>query len=526
MNISLANWDYPENHKAEKQWSQLKEHWTQQWKLNTKPTSTKAVAVPEIHNRQKEVIKDIFANIPDKRISFQKSKRYQHTLGKNNHFIDSEIKNLKIADAVITPINTNEIQDILEQAKHHDVEIRLSLQNNFQASTSSTKQKLFCIINLKLMRKVIQFNPDRYQLTVQSGISLQQIQDYLTTQGWELPFQLIGQEHVSLAEIVKNNHQLYPHIVGALINTPYGSIAITEEDDTFKSLFLKKNRSYTIPSEITLSIHPIPKYIRKVNALLPHLNAASEILKELKNNDVYFKSIMIAPIQNAEFLPDIQLSNKSKESKHFLNQIIKKSEDILAKEKVETERNIAISLSFNEYEFSKTSLLLNTKDIIRKHQGKIYPENVCKDFQDWAIHFPYYTQWANSFNIDTYHFTAKIPSDKMGAHHQVISSKLSKNSFYSKNALDFVIYFSESNYPSVEINLYIIAAANHRKRATSPTELQVYFKEFLLLEETPASNNDYNERLLNVLRSESQITTPTEKTNAKTIFSTIKNSVS
>src|SRR5690554_1435484 len=526
MNISLASWDYPENLEAEKHWAQLKEYWIKEWKLNTKITSKESISIPEISNKQKEIIKDIFANIPNKRISFQKSKRYQHTVGKNHLFIEDELEQIKIADAVISPINTGEIRDILEQGRVHEVGLRLSLQNNVQPSPSFDKHKLFCIIDLKSMSKIIKFEPDKYSITVQTGISLHQIQDYLSTQGWELPFQLLGQNQLSLVEIVKDQLQLYPHILGALVNTPYGTIAITEEDDTFKSLFFKKNKSYAIPSEITLKIQPAPKYIRTVNALLPNLNSAAEILKELRNNDVKFKNIMIIPIQNLDFIPETKFLNSSKEGTHFIDQIIKKSEDILAKDKTEISRNIAISLSINEYEFNRTSILINTKDIIKQYQGKSYTKNTCQYFEDWATHFPYYQQWAKELNIDTYHFSAKIPCDKMEAHHQVISTKLSRSSFYSKNSLDFVTFFTDIDHPLVEINLYIIASTKHRKRADSPKELIRYFKEFFLLEDNPTANSEHNERLLNVLKNETQIAMPPEKTNAKTLFTTIKKSVS
>ncbi len=496
MKVPLKRWGYPENPLAEKQWDLLRLRLFEQWKLSKTSVSPVFVQVPEISNKQKDFIRDIFANITTKRILFQNDKRHFYSVGKNGIGWSEMAGEIKIADAVILPINAREIQDVLQQAQLHDISIQVATEKNIFPHVSFPKNKLYCIISLELMQKVIRFEPEKYTITVQSGMTLLQLQTFLAEQGRELPVKNLGQEQKSVFELLQNDSQLRSVVSGITTHTPGGVIPTVKNDALF-SYFLHTT-SKSILSEITFKINPLPKYIRRIDAQLTDLETAAQIIAQLHNQGISFNEIRIGDLEPNLLLPDHPVE-KSKEHNDFLNSFLKKSEEILFKD--ETVRDIAVSLCFNEYQSSRSSALLKTKEIIHQNNGKATSVHLLHPAEEWIQLFPYFEIFSEENPIDTFHFSSKIHFERMDKFSREIRKKLDKSIYYPTSKLEYLIQFSKFDFPEIQIDLYILASQKHRKQDDAHLKLMHFFKEYLQPVNTSSTDTLLNEELIQLLKS-------------------------
>ncbi len=520
MRRVLENWRIPENEFALKFWDGLYKNWEERWGKGKNIEKRKVIEIPEISEKQKEEIRNVFANITQKRISFSNSKRLLHITGL--YAYEFELEKIKIPDAVIYPLNGNEIQDILIQAKGNKTGIRLS-------EMSSAKKRMpdgyhqSAIISLELMQKIIRFEPETYSVTVQTGIQLYALQKFLSESGWQLPVKITGRSYQTMHEVLNHSTILHPYLLKGTVHTFGGEIQFSEEDSRFKSLFLNPKETNGIFSEITLTVTPKPKHVRNITALLPNLKSAADIINQLKYNQIEFHSCFIADTENLKFLlRELPEKNINKAGNLFLT--LMKNPEELFKEQDEQAKSVVFSIDFNEYQHSTTSLLIHAKDLIQQNSGEILTGKITDTLEKWSDWYAYTAVHAKDLQLDTYHYSVRVPYRKMEDYRKVIHNKLGKNSFYAKNKKDFVLHFSEYNYPYIQLNLYIIASSVHRKKPDTPKALTDFFEELFMLKNSSAPASDFNHKLLEVVKKEiSNSEYLTEKSKTKTILSSVLN---
>lgn len=498
MKPPLRKWGYPEHQLSESQWSSLKKRISDQWKPGATALVSPAIPVSEINNKQKDIIRDIFANITTKRISFRNDKRYYYSTGINDtswSHIDEEIK---IADAVIMPVNSKEIQDILQQAQQHDISIQAFTRKNTFPRISFPKNKLYCIISLEQMQKIIRFTPEQYQITVQSGITIHLLQKYLSEHGWHLPYEYSGTEHLSIFELLQSETLILPHVVNARIHTPEGEINLSD-NDSLKSLFLSIRQTLGIHSEVTFRICPLPKYFRQADAQIPDLRSAVQIIRQLKNSGIAFDQIRISDVQPDVLFSIAEKHSNSNESKDFLQSLLKKSEEILFKD--ETIRPVSLSLVFYENQYNRSSALIKAKEIIHQNNGKTVSEDIYSTLKEWTTNYPYFEDEAEENHLDAFHLSTRIPFEKMEEYDREIRKKLQKATYYTGNRMDYHIQFSKFDFPTIQIDFYFMASKKHRKQADSFLRLQQYFKEYLQPAYTNPSDHTFSEELSQLLQN-------------------------
>lgn len=506
MKSVFWKWGFPEHQIFEKSLESFKLQLFERWKIDAvHPKQTRIFSlIPEISDKQKDFIRDVFAHLSIKRVSFQNDKRVYFSLSKlwtKHSLLENETK---IADVILYPIQAKEIQDILTQAQQFDISIRTFNQWNEDPIAPFPKNKILGIVNVELMHKVLKFEPNQFQVSIQVGTKLQDLQKYLKEEAWELPFEIYGQEQLNLLEVLQNHEIVQAFIRQIQLHTPTG-ILIANSKNGFLQQYLE---DYTlgIPSEIILKIQPKPKYLRTIEAQLKDYHSFDTLLQHIEHNKIVINSINIINSSSNTIANTLDFFKKPEESsKDIINTFIKKSEEILFKDEIE--RPIYISLEFEEYHYSISSLLLKVKDLVQQVEGKVISLYLKNKIDDWKTSFPYFENDTAEHQIDCFHYSTLIPTDKMEDYETAILKKLEKNNFYSSKKSDSFIFFSSPSSKVVELHFYFFASTQHRKSEDSFILISEYFQkllssgkvEFHQQEKTASINDNLKNSIKNLL---------------------------
>jgi hypothetical protein len=479
MKSPIWKWGFPEHQVEEKTFQNFKSKIFEKWKINTKDQRNSILfpLIPEISDKQKDTIRDIFAHISIKRISFQNDKRIYYSLSRYWAKSKSIANDIKIAELILFPIQAKEIQDILTQAQKFDISIRTFNQWEENPIEQFPKNKTLGIVNVELMHKIIHFEPELFQATVQVGMKSNALQKFLQDQGWDLDINIKGYEHLNVLELIENHFHIQTSIENIQLHTPKGILIATQNNGYLQQYF--NDNTLGIPSEVTIKIQPKAKYFRKIEAQLKDLNDIAKLIEQLKLNNIIFNNLYASNSINNSII-NISESYKLQDElpKDFINSFIKKSEDILFKDEIE--RPIFLCIEFQEYHHSISSLLLKVKDIILQLEGKLITTHLKDKLDEWQTNYPYIENEAEENSIDCLHYTSIIPLNKIEDYHQAIQKKLEKNNFYPSNKTEYFILFSQSNCSLVQIDFYFFASAQHRKTENSLIEISRYFEKLLL----------------------------------------------
>ncbi|HUH75484.1 MAG TPA: FAD-binding protein [Chitinophagales bacterium] len=478
MKSPIWKWGFPEHQQQEKFFKNFKTKIFEKWQ--TEPTTQRPISAfplpAEISDKQKDSLRDIFAHIAIKRISFQNEKRVYYSLGRNWTKWKDLSSEIKIADVVLFPIQAKEIQDILSQAQQFDISIRTFNQWLKDPEMFIPKSKTLAIIHLEFMSKIIRFEPELFQINVQPGVKALELQKYLKEQGWELEFDIIGQEHLNALELLQSNHRIEPSIVQLEIHTPSGGISATPNNGLIQQYF--NDFTLGIPSEIVLRIQPKSKYTRKIEAQLKDLHDVTKLIELLRHNNITYSNLYSFNYSKNSLVNILDWYKIPEEQPiDFINTFIKKSEEILFKD--ETKRPIFIALEFQEYHFSISSLLLKVKDLIQQIDGKLISYNLKDRLDQWRKNYPYLENEAEENQIDCLHLSSLIPLDKIEDYQKAIRKQLEKKLFYPAKYSDDLLLFTHLPSSLLQIDYYFFGSTQHRKNQDSFLKLSDYFKELI-----------------------------------------------
>ena len=88
----------------------------------------------------------------------------------------SRLNNTKI-DQLVTPTNYQELQDIVAYAKQRNLKISVAGTRHSQGGHICCPNGI--VVNLQKMNKVLYCNPKKKRITVQTGITWKEIQEYI-----------------------------------------------------------------------------------------------------------------------------------------------------------------------------------------------------------------------------------------------------------------------------------------------------------------------------------------------------------
>lgn len=443
-----------------------------QWKIKLMPSSPKSISVSDLTVKQKDFFRDIFANIPAKRILFQPEKRYAYA--QKNAFSEP-----LVPDAIILPINAQEIQEVLNIAQENDIKISCASQGVLSKNLFHSKVKGYCCISLELMQKTLKFLPEQEQITVQSGLKISQLEQYLKEQSWELVADVKGGNLKTVDEWICQHPIAVDSVSKAVVHTPSGTLQV-QKGDALYAYLLEEKKHLGIVSEYTLQIRPLSKYVRKVSALFKDLKSVEEALRKIRVNGVLLKSFCLIHLHENSLVQLIELKEITS-SNDLLSSIFKRknSNEILE----EKDWSFRIQFELDEYHFNISAVIVKLKEILQESGAKLISHETMPDFleEEGGI-----LEELKKYEIDTFHIQKWVLSHQLIAICSELKKQLQISNHYSANKTSYQIIFSGNNSPITRVDVIFIASKKHRKSDDALNSLYSILNEIL---DSPISRN-------------------------------------
>lgn len=438
----------------------------QQWKLSLNSTKLDFPVATELTLKQKEFFRDVFANVTTKRILFDRDKRSYASRG----FSDTVFHHQEVADAVILPMHTDEIQSILTQAQQNDIKLQVAKRCNMYAPfLPSSKKNAYCIISLESMCKILQFRPEEFSITVQTGLKVGDLNCYLNEKGWELSLPILSIVELTVLECLENE-QMHESVSQILIQTPSETFRVSKEDSFFH-YFLKKQSSVGIISEVTLQIRPLPKHIRRIEAEFNDIQSLQKFLSKIKEEKVSIQSIQVMGLSAHQMVHHFFEIVKSVPSKDIFESIFKKNEEKTSLEKHD-DFSLGIVVELYEYQHNISSTSLRVKDVLQEMGAKINSFQFLNLMEDWRKVSFLLREKLQSDIFDFLSMSHPISTQSVGNVLSELRKKLERAHFYAAHKSAYQIHLKQIHLQDIEVEVLFVASRKHRKNETS--HIQMY----------------------------------------------------
>jgi|GEM_PF-6197438 len=455
-------WGFPDqHHTCSSEFTPLKDTLASRWNM---PLLPRALAIrpftaPAISDKKKELIRDTFANITTKRISFSEDTRLRHSLSKS--YTDllklTGKEPFDVADAVITPISTEEVAYILAQAAEHQIQIipygaGTNIVEAFRIRRT-VKNNTCCIVQLQQLNK-ISISTGHLCVTVQAGISGAVLENKLNEAGYTLGHFPTCFEHSSIGGWLATNsfgnqavrYGGIAHIVRTItVATPQGLVKADLNAAGWNYLgpvFTGSEGNLGIITEIQLKIRPLPRKKRWIEALLPDNSAGLHILRALLQQDIRPVSVALLDNEAVQFhhLYDPEPTNETEDIFSFIR---KQAEKLLPPEKVPEQPHYLL-LQFEEYEHGISAWLVRAKQIIEQHHGRMLNRPNIDHWEKLKYQWPYLRDYLFEHEILAESVSCHLPWDQVEKFQKTLRKKLSADPFFLKNK--GLLYFNTFSY--------------------------------------------------------------------------------
>ncbi len=293
----------------------------------------------------------------------------------------------KKPDLVIFPERMNETTQILAIARKNRKKV-LVLGNNSNRNFGSIEQKPDMVISTSRMNKILQHDVADLTVTVEAGVTLEQLQSQLKTHGQFLPLDLPLSKQRTLGGIVASNsfgplHFRYGTcrdlILGMKIIRADGSVVKTG-GKTVKNvagynlsrLFIGAMGTLAIISEMTFKLSPIQEKREYLIFAFDKLNQAADFVKEILNSQLVITS---CEYFNQHYLSQATKNYSDEKKKHSV--ILNVSgNSAMVNDTVSKSRQIAQRYQTNEKQISADTEAIRTINQLDESENKhIFKEN-------------------------------------------------------------------------------------------------------------------------------------------------------
>lgn len=205
-----------------------------------------------------------------------------------NNLVDTTEDLSKIV-GIVFPINTDEVVALMVYAKEHNLSvIARGANSGLTGATTPLNKEL--LVDFRCMNRILDFDLDTLTLTVEPGVALGEVQDYVKERGFFYPpdpaskFSTIGgniatnaggmravkygttRDYIRKMEVVL--------ISGEVLEL--GSLSIKNSSGfDLKDLFIGSEGTLGMTTKVFLKIIPLPTHSQSVVAAFPTLTAAS-----------------------------------------------------------------------------------------------------------------------------------------------------------------------------------------------------------------------------------------------------------
>ncbi len=466
MQRNWWKWGDPNEIKHINDYPKLKDMVEERWKMRLREDffPPKTFELPTISEKKKNLIKDIFASLHPKKISFNEDDRLAVSLGKSYYDVIRIFNGggFVSPDMVITPNTHEEIQYVLSQASENNVSIipfgggtnvvgALSLDNLVG------KSEAICTIDLRKYKKLVRLDEEHLTATFETGILGPELEKILNAKGYTLGHFPQSFEYSTLGGWIvtrgAGQESTYYGKIEDLIEkikvaTPVGTL----ESNTFSHdasginvlpFFVGSEGTLGIVTEATVKIKKLPKNYRWIVALFPNFQQGSNYLKELAQSGVKPSVVRLSDANETNLFSKMASSH---EQPGLLSDLKKEAQKIILQWKNLTEPCVCI-MRFPQGEFSVSSQIIFAKELVSKHSGMIAPNTIGDKWAESRFKLPYLrdTLVEHSIYIDT--METLVQWKDVQKLHQALTKELNKFPAFNKNKGIFIAHISHI-YPN------------------------------------------------------------------------------
>lgn len=454
-------WGDPKEIKHINDYPKLKTLVEERWKTHLREDffPPKKFELPQLTEKKKEQIKDIFASIYPKKISFSDDDRLFVSLGKSYYDVIRIFNGQGFIspDVVISPTTHDEIQYILTQASANNIQIipfgggtnvvgALSLDN------LAGKSDLKCTLDLRKYKRLLHIDTEHLTATFEAGILGPELEKILNAKGFTLghfpqSFEYstlggwivtrgAGQESTYYGKI----EDLVEHIKVA---TPAGTLEsnpFTHDASGINVLpfFIGSEGTLGVVTEITVKIKKLPKNYRWIVGLFPTFQLGSEYLKALAQAGVKPSVVRLSDANETNLFSKM---SSSEEHPGLVNDLKKEAQKLILQWKNLSEPCVLI-MRFPQGEISVSSQVIYAKELVDKYKGMLAPTTIGDKWADNRFKLPYLrdTLVEHSIYIDT--METLVHWKDVNKLHQALSKELNKSVAFNKNKGIFLAHIS------------------------------------------------------------------------------------
>lgn len=459
-------WGDPKEVKHINDYPKLKEMVEERWKTHLREDffPPKKFNLPILSEKKKDSIKDVFASLSPKKISFSEEDRLFVSLGKSYYDVIRIFNGggFISPDVVLTPTTHEEIQYILTQASENNVQIipfgggtnvvgALSLDN--LAGQTDIK----CTVDLRKFKRLLHIDEQHLQATFETGILGPELEKILNDKGYTLghfpqSFEYstlggwivtrgAGQESTYYGKI----EDLTEHIkvatpVGTLESNPF-----THDASGINVLpfFVGSEGTLGIVTEVTVKIRKLPKNYRWLVALFPTFQQGTNYMKEIAQAGIKPSVVRLSDANETNLFSKM---SSSEEQPGLLNDIKKEAQKLVLQFKNLTEPCV-LMMRFPQGDFSVSSQILFAKELVGKYKGMVAPSSIGDKWADNRFKLPYLrdTLVEHSIYIDT--METLVHWKDIPKLHQALTKELNKSTAFNKQKGIFLAHISHI-YPN------------------------------------------------------------------------------
>jgi len=480
MNKDWWKWGNSNEFKHINDYPKAKAYLEDLWKTNFKHeySPPNKFSIDVVSEKKKETIKDIFASLASKKISFKEDDRLKVALGKSYYDVIRIIKdnNIVTPDVVLTPTTHEEIEYIVKQANDNHVKIipiggGTNVVGALTMSAQQLKSDITCAINLTNYNKLIQIDHDHFTATFQAGIlgpELERIlneQDYTlghfpqsfeysTLGGW-IVTRSAGQEssyYGKIEDLVEQIRVVTP--IGTLYSNDYTHDA---SGINLLQLFVGSEGTFGVVSEVKIKIKKLPKNYRWVTALFPNFETGNKFLQHIAQNDI--KPSVVRLSDAKETMLFSKLSNEHAAPTVFDN-LKKELQKYILKWKNLDEPCVLI-MRFVQHEYSVSAPIMYVKNSIEKFGGMVAPSVIGEKWAENRFKTPYLrdTFVEHGIYIDT--METLVHWKDVNKMHAALTNALKKSKAFNKEQGIFLAHISHI-YANAACMYFTLLTPMHR----------------------------------------------------------------
>jgi alkyldihydroxyacetonephosphate synthase len=450
MNKDWWKWGNPDQLRHLNEYPKFKAYLEERWGITLRedffpPKDFDIVPIPE---KKQEQVKDIFASVSARRISFKATDRLLMALGKSYYDVIRIIdaKTIVTPDAVITPLNHEEVQYIVKQASDHGVQvIPMGGGSNVVGALSlekDSKAGFRISLNLRQMDKLLHIDEQHFTATFQAGIMGPKLEEILNEKGFTLGHFPQSFEYSSLGGWVVTRSagqestyygKIEDLVESISVATPAGTIHTNHFTHdamgiNLLPLFFGSEGTLGVVTEVTIKLSKLHGKRRWLSALFPTFEDGANVMKEMIQNSLHPS---VARLSDATETMMFSKISSGSEPENWVSKMKKDAQKLVLKFK-NLEEPCLLILKLEEPNASIASQVVYAKELISKYRGMYIGSAIGEQWEHNRYGTPYLRDSLVEHRIVIDTMETLVPWQDVHHLHRSLGTELEKSKAFNK----------------------------------------------------------------------------------------------